>query len=56
MKMLDKTIAKKVLDNCLTTGADFAEIFYEDTIDVLKDLWVLSNCHQIADCLTIQKL
>lgn len=31
--MLDKTIAKKVLDNCLTTGADFAEIFYEDTID-----------------------
>lgn len=30
--------------------------FYEDTIDVLKGLWVLSNCHQIADCLTIQKL
>ena len=30
------------------------ESFYENTIGVLKGLWVLSNCHQIADCLTIR--
>lgn len=31
--MFTKEIAKQVLDECLTTGADFAEIFYEDTIN-----------------------
>ncbi len=39
--MLKKEDAKKVLDNCLTTGADYAEIFYEDTykntIKILSD-------------------
>ena len=29
--MLDKNVAKTVLDSCLTTGADYAEIFFEDT-------------------------
>lgn len=29
--MFNKDIAKTVIDNCLSTGADFAEIFYEDT-------------------------
>lgn len=29
--MLNKKIAKKVLDACLTTGGDFAEIFFEST-------------------------
>lgn len=29
--MLTKEVAKEVLDTCLLTGADFAEIFYEDT-------------------------
>ena len=31
--MLNIKVAKLVLDNCLSTGADFAEIFYEDTIE-----------------------
>lgn len=31
--MFNKDIAKKVLEECLSTGADFAEIFYEDTIE-----------------------
>jgi len=39
--MLDKNLAKKVLDNCLKTGADYAELFYEDTyegsITILSD-------------------
>lgn len=30
--MLTIQTAKKTLDACLTTGADFAEIFYEDTV------------------------
>ncbi|WP_330638656.1 PmbA/TldA family metallopeptidase [Romboutsia hominis] len=30
--MLSKEIATKVLEKCLITGADFAEIFEEDTI------------------------
>lgn len=29
--MLNKDVAKVVLDECLLTGADFAELFYEDT-------------------------
>ena len=29
--MLNKSTAKAVLDRCLSTGADFAEIFFEDT-------------------------
>lgn len=29
--MLDKEVARKVLDACLETGADFSEIFFEDT-------------------------
>lgn len=31
--MFTKEIAKKVLDECVSTGADFAEIFYEDTTE-----------------------
>lgn len=31
--MFTKDIAKKVLTECVSTGADFAEIFYEDTIE-----------------------
>ena len=31
--MFTKEIAKKVLTECLSTGADFAEIFYEDTVE-----------------------
>lgn len=31
--MLTIQTAKKTLDACLTTGADFAEIFYEDTVE-----------------------
>lgn len=31
--MLTLDIARKTLDACLSTGADFAEIFYEDTIE-----------------------
>lgn len=29
--MLEKEVARKVLDACLETGADFSEIFFEDT-------------------------
>ena len=29
--MFTKELAKEVLDECLKTGADFAELFYEDT-------------------------
>lgn len=31
--MFSKDIAKKVLEECVSTGADFAEIFYEDTTE-----------------------
>lgn len=31
--MLSKNIASKVLEKCLITGGDFAEIFEEDTIN-----------------------
>lgn len=31
--MIDKSIAKKVLENCLTTGADFAEIYFESKVE-----------------------
>ncbi len=31
--MISKEIAKVVLDECVSTGADFAEIFYEDTTE-----------------------
>ena len=39
--MLDINVSKVVLDKCISTGADYAEIFYEDTykttIKVLSD-------------------
>ena len=31
--MISKEIATKVLEKCLITGADFAEIFEEDTLN-----------------------
>ncbi|MBR4800840.1 MAG: TldD/PmbA family protein [Clostridia bacterium] len=31
--MLSKQVARKVLDACLETGADFSEIFFEDTYE-----------------------
>ena len=31
--MLDKRIAQEVIDCALSTGGDFAEIFYEDRLD-----------------------
>ena len=31
--MLSKDIISKVIQRCLITGGDFAEIFEEDTID-----------------------
>ena len=66
-KMLKKTIATELGGDA---GMEYQHInreyaissscnvrvvsFYEDTIGVLMGLWVLSNCHQIADCLTIR--
>ena len=31
--MLDKRIAQEVIDCALTTGGDFAELFYEDRVN-----------------------
>lgn len=31
-----------------------AALFYEDTIGILKGLWVLSNCDWVADCSSIR--
>lgn len=36
--MLDKDVARKVLDACLETGADFSEIFFEDTFSTNTQL------------------
>jgi len=40
-RMLTKETAQKVLTACLTTGADFAEIFFEDTEE--SDITMLSG-------------
>ena len=39
--MLKKEVAKRVLDECLVTGADYAELFVEDTHS--GDITILSN-------------
>ena len=31
--MLSKAIVKDVINACLATGGDFAEVFYEENID-----------------------
>ena len=37
-KMICKELAKEVLDACLSTGADFAELYFEDTTKNLIQL------------------